>query len=310
VLLVHAATSTTYPLSTADIFNHVYRFTRTHHRPMTLALRGGRPMQPGQRFDEAAWRRNHQVTFFKVALVSWICRCLLGQPRTARVLEAGWKIFLTINTHKYDLNLLFDTANLLRLEAALAPSERSKFFLVWRPPASSSSSSSSAAPAKVPLPGSAAGAGRWSAVHPGSGSPRPPAGSMDALTSTDSSSVGSSEDTTEAAVHLSVHLSAAAAAAVGGGAGGGGDSGQDSPSSSSTPKSGEGGVISAEAFLCGDASGLLLRGEDGSGAGAGAAVGKAQGDARDGAGKAAVAVTPLGAGLTWHQVQSNTMAYL
>jgi hypothetical protein len=57
---------------------------------------------------------------------------LLGQRRTARLLEAGWRTFTTINAPKYDLNLLFDTTNLQRLEAALAPSERGKFFLVWR----------------------------------------------------------------------------------------------------------------------------------------------------------------------------------
>jgi hypothetical protein len=75
LLLVQAGTSTTNPIVTLDIFNHVYLFTGAHRRLATLALRAARPMLPGRRRDEAAWGRNNALTRIKVACAAWLCRC-------------------------------------------------------------------------------------------------------------------------------------------------------------------------------------------------------------------------------------------
>jgi hypothetical protein len=79
--VVQVATSVDYPLQTMDVYNGVYRWSSTHKRPFTLALRRPRPMPPGQGFDEAAWAANLWWTRLKCALMVWLCRWAAAAAR-------------------------------------------------------------------------------------------------------------------------------------------------------------------------------------------------------------------------------------
>lgn len=58
---------------------------------------------------------------------------LFGREKEARKLQVGYETFCIHNNSKTDRDLTFSTRALVALEAALDPSERAHFLLVWRP---------------------------------------------------------------------------------------------------------------------------------------------------------------------------------
>ncbi|KAI8477069.1 MAG: male sterility protein-domain-containing protein [Monoraphidium minutum] len=282
LLIVQAATSTTFPLRTDVMFNHGFAWCSAHPRPLSLALRRASPMRAGQAFDAAAWAANNFWTWVKVEAASWLCR-RLGQARGVRLLQAGWKTFTTINTLKYDLHLRFDATGLQRLEDGLAASERRSYLLVWRPPAAGGA------------------AGRPGAVATGGAGGGPPR----ALSSSSLLSSASAGEPRAAGAGLRRR---------GGGAAGG--SGASSPLSCSTPQSPPGSPRGAGKAAPAAEGGDGGRGGAASAAAAAAALDElvlAEGAACGAAGAAGgrPGVLPISsAGMSWQEFQGNTLAYL
>jgi hypothetical protein len=218
----------------------------------------------------------------------------MGQKRAAVMLDAGMKTFATINVRKYDLRLQFDTSNLHALDAALAPSERAGWSLVWRRPPPGAATVAAAGGGLAcggdPL---AAAAVSEPAGGPAVG-PRGSGSSSSLTESVVSQETGPSSASVDGAVQI--------------------DSGASSPVSCSTPRKG-----SAVAAL-GGAAGATAADAD---AGAGPSPERDTKPARDAAakaaaaalraagGKAAAAAAPAGVRyMSWQEFQCNTMAFL
>ncbi|GBF96748.1 hypothetical protein Rsub_09490, partial [Raphidocelis subcapitata] len=135
-LIVQIATSCTYPQTTAELFNGTVMWVSAHRRGFTLATGRLRGMDPSKPFDQAECDRLKRVAGKKVKPLAWLLRRMGGKggKKLATQLSVGMKSFVTLNTKKYDLHVFFGVATLLRLEAALEPSERDSFSIVWRPP--------------------------------------------------------------------------------------------------------------------------------------------------------------------------------
>ncbi|KAI8471567.1 MAG: male sterility protein-domain-containing protein [Monoraphidium minutum] len=136
LMVVQIATSTTYPVTTAKLFNDTVIFCAAFRRPFTLALGRMRGMEPDQRYDDDACNRIKKIAAGRVGPLVWMLRKMGGKAgkKMASLLSVGMRTFETINTKKYDLDTFFDAANLLRLEAALAPEEAGDFQISWRAP--------------------------------------------------------------------------------------------------------------------------------------------------------------------------------
>ncbi|KIZ05743.1 hypothetical protein MNEG_2214 [Monoraphidium neglectum] len=136
LMVIQIATSTTYPVTTAKLFNDTVIFCAAFRRPFTLALGRARGMHPAQLYSDEACLKIKRVAASRVRPLVWMLRKMGGKSgkKMASLLSVGMRTFETINTKKYDLDMFFDAANLLRLEAALAPEEHSEFQITWRAP--------------------------------------------------------------------------------------------------------------------------------------------------------------------------------
>ncbi|GBF97098.1 hypothetical protein Rsub_10109 [Raphidocelis subcapitata] len=166
LMVVHVGSSSTYPLTMSDMFNHGVVWCAAHRRPFTLAFGRARAMDPNQQFNEPLWRRYMRSAANKVNAIVWVLKFIGGRKRVrlARMLDAGLKTYETINILKYDLRLFFGAGTLTRLEDCLVPEEREAFRVVWRPPTAAAKPpkqlpAPAAAPDAAPAPASAAGAG-------------------------------------------------------------------------------------------------------------------------------------------------------
>lgn len=133
LLIVHAATSSTYPLTLMEGWNHNLEFFKDHPAPFTISP--GRPlprMTEGFEPSEARVRACRAWTHWKVWAVCSILR-LLGKMREARKLEVGFEAFCVHNRSETDFDLTFSTKTLVALESLLHPEERRRHLLVWRP---------------------------------------------------------------------------------------------------------------------------------------------------------------------------------
>lgn len=52
--------------------NSIVAWCAAHPRPFTLALGKARPMDPGQRYDEALWRRHMRTAARRVNAAAWV----------------------------------------------------------------------------------------------------------------------------------------------------------------------------------------------------------------------------------------------
>ncbi|GBF91008.1 hypothetical protein Rsub_03863 [Raphidocelis subcapitata] len=136
-MIVQVGSSTTYPLTFAQIFNTGVLWCTAHKRPFTMAFSRARGMPPDQKYDEQAWRKHMKSATSKCNTLTWVLRRMGGKRRLrmARTIEAGLSTFETVNDPKYDLQLLFSSGVLQRLESCLSPSDSSDFRIVWRAPA-------------------------------------------------------------------------------------------------------------------------------------------------------------------------------
>jgi hypothetical protein len=71
LMAVQVSTSCVYPLTAAFMFNQAVMWVSAHPRAFTLAVGRTRPMDPAQRYDEAAWRRHMDSAKRKVGAMAW-----------------------------------------------------------------------------------------------------------------------------------------------------------------------------------------------------------------------------------------------
>jgi len=134
LLIVHACTSSTYPVTLMEAWNAAAEFITAH--PPPFSLRGSRSviprMPPTFEPSPERVRRTDRRTGAKVAAVCNLLR-LVGDRRGAAKLRAGFASIVVQNNGRTDRSLTFETHGLLALEAALAPAERPQRMMVWRP---------------------------------------------------------------------------------------------------------------------------------------------------------------------------------
>ncbi|KAI8467766.1 MAG: male sterility protein-domain-containing protein [Monoraphidium minutum] len=136
LLVVHAATSTTYPTNMYEAVGTCTDFLRANPSPVCLlagGTRGLRPLPPGWE-PSAAWVRFWRLyNWIKVVLVCFLLR-LFGMDRAAQKLAVGFQQWAMNNDPKNDTRLLFSSAALAALHERLEPAERVDFLLTFRPP--------------------------------------------------------------------------------------------------------------------------------------------------------------------------------
>ncbi|KAF8068303.1 L-aspartate oxidase [Scenedesmus sp. PABB004] len=117
-LVVHAGTSTTYPISFAEAFHAGLDFVRDNPPPFRLPGGGLFTLPMDYRPSEAAVKRCKYWTSWKVWAAVRVLEAL-GQHKTARRLKYGHLAWEIQNSTKTDRNMFFHSRNLLALEAAL-----------------------------------------------------------------------------------------------------------------------------------------------------------------------------------------------
>jgi hypothetical protein len=134
LLIVHACTSSTYPVTLMENWNAAAEFITAH--PPPFSLRGRRSVLPRMppSFEPSLERvrRTDRRTGAKVDLLCALLR-LAGDKRGAAKLSAGFGSIVVQNNGRTDRSLTFETHGLMALEAALCAEERPQRMLVWRP---------------------------------------------------------------------------------------------------------------------------------------------------------------------------------
>ncbi|KAI8468986.1 MAG: male sterility protein-domain-containing protein [Monoraphidium minutum] len=136
LLIVHAATSTTYPSNVYEAYNVTADFLRAHPSPISInvgSTRGQQWMGPGWLPSQSAvafWRFYNWV---KVVIVCFLLR-LFGMEKAAKKLSVGYQQWAMNNNPKNDTQLLFANPTLQQLHARLEPQERLDYLLTFRPP--------------------------------------------------------------------------------------------------------------------------------------------------------------------------------
>eukprot|EP00878_Enallax_costatus_P005649 GHUV01005923.1.p1 GENE.GHUV01005923.1~~GHUV01005923.1.p1 ORF type:complete len:571 (+),score=168.70 GHUV01005923.1:688-2400(+) len=130
--VVHAGTSTTYPISMAEAFYAGFDFVKQNPPPFRLPGSKLFTIPLDYRPDEAAVKRRKFWTSWKV----WIAVKLLerlGQHKTARRLKYGHMAWEIQNSAKTDRNVFFASKNLKQLEALLdaADSGSAHYKVTW-----------------------------------------------------------------------------------------------------------------------------------------------------------------------------------
>eukprot|EP00879_Flechtneria_rotunda_P002270 GHRR01002461.1.p1 GENE.GHRR01002461.1~~GHRR01002461.1.p1 ORF type:complete len:664 (+),score=233.63 GHRR01002461.1:802-2793(+) len=155
LLIVHAATSSTYPITLMEGWNLNLDFFYAHPPAFRIAI-GTIPKMPATFTpnDGNVMACRRRIGWKVWAIVS-ILR-LMGHEKQAKKLQLGFDTFCVHNNSKTDRDLTFSTQALIALEAALDPSEAAGCLLVWRPminrscgPKGSKERSTAAAPGGV-----------------------------------------------------------------------------------------------------------------------------------------------------------------
>ncbi|KAF6257117.1 male sterility protein-domain-containing protein [Scenedesmus sp. NREL 46B-D3] len=131
-LIVHAGTSTTYPVSMAEASYASVDFLRLNPAPFKL---------PGSHLfkipldyvpDEEAVKRRKYWTGWKVWAAVHLLQ-LIGQHKTAHRLKYGYLAWEVMNSTKTDVNIFFSSRNLLQLEALLDEADAASrlFKITW-----------------------------------------------------------------------------------------------------------------------------------------------------------------------------------
>ncbi|KAF8071189.1 fatty acyl-CoA reductase [Scenedesmus sp. PABB004] len=134
LLVVHSASSATFPLTLAEGWGHAVDFLRVHARAARFRLSWGVVGHMPLSFRPSPRRvRLHRAwTALKVAAACALLR-LLGASRAAARLASGFAALTVFGTTKADRDLVFSTRALAALEAGLPPDERRRWPLVMRP---------------------------------------------------------------------------------------------------------------------------------------------------------------------------------
>ncbi|GBF91108.1 hypothetical protein Rsub_04777 [Raphidocelis subcapitata] len=129
-LIVHAATSTTYPISFVEAQWAALHFIA--HNPPPFRLPGGGLFRVPLDFrpDPAKVDKAKRLTAWKVWFAVKVLEAL-GQHKSARRLKWGHVAWDAQNSAKTDRNLFFTTKNLLALEHRLCPEEAEDYVMVW-----------------------------------------------------------------------------------------------------------------------------------------------------------------------------------
>eukprot|EP00878_Enallax_costatus_P011041 GHUV01011531.1.p1 GENE.GHUV01011531.1~~GHUV01011531.1.p1 ORF type:complete len:571 (+),score=148.68 GHUV01011531.1:338-2050(+) len=142
LLIVHAATSSTYPLTLMEGWNYNLDFFDAHPQPFRISL-GTPPIMTSDFVPtDANVMACRRRIWWKVWAISSILK-LMGKEKEARKLVIGYETFCVHNNSKTDRDLKFSTHALVALEAALDPSEAADYLLVWRPVTNRAKGSSS-----------------------------------------------------------------------------------------------------------------------------------------------------------------------
>jgi nucleoside-diphosphate-sugar epimerase len=147
VLIIHACTSSTYPVTLMEAWNNAAEFLTAH--PPLFSLNGSKyvlpRMRPAFAPDMTRVRRTERRVGAKVSAVCTLLR-MAGDRRGAAKLRAGFGSVAVQNNGRTDRSLTFETHGLVALEAALCPEEHAQRLLVWRPgPAPADTMAASAA---------------------------------------------------------------------------------------------------------------------------------------------------------------------
>uniref|UniRef100_A0A383VYV1 Fatty acyl-CoA reductase n=1 Tax=Tetradesmus obliquus TaxID=3088 RepID=A0A383VYV1_TETOB len=156
LLIVHAATSSSYPLVLSEGWNTNLDFLQAHPPPFRISFKHPGRMDATFEPSDAAVLAHRRSMGRRVRTVAALLR-LVGRTREARKLQVGYETFCVVNNSKTDKDLTFSTRALVALEAALAPGDASDYLLVWRPATGRTGSSSSEAKQQL-QGGEAAGA--------------------------------------------------------------------------------------------------------------------------------------------------------
>eukprot|EP00775_Hariotina_reticulata_P012149 gene12149-12287_t len=156
LLIVHAATSSTYPVTLMECWNAGLEFLDTHEPPFRITT-APIPKMPADfkpsDDDVLACRR-------RIGWKVWaLCKLLklFGQEKEAKKLQVGFETFCVHNNSKTDKDLVFSTHALVALEATLNPAEAAEYLLVWQPVTNRCQTSSNGSGSKG-VPAGAAGA--------------------------------------------------------------------------------------------------------------------------------------------------------
>ncbi|WIA39152.1 hypothetical protein OEZ86_005280 [Tetradesmus obliquus] len=117
-LIVHAGTSTTYPVSMAEASYASVDFLRANPAPFKLPGSSLFKIPLDYVPDEAAVKRRKYWTGWKVWAAVHLLQ-LVRQKKTAHRLKYGYLAWEVMNSSKTDVNIFFSSRNLLQLEALL-----------------------------------------------------------------------------------------------------------------------------------------------------------------------------------------------
>eukprot|EP00879_Flechtneria_rotunda_P009277 GHRR01009712.1.p1 GENE.GHRR01009712.1~~GHRR01009712.1.p1 ORF type:complete len:439 (+),score=125.12 GHRR01009712.1:755-2071(+) len=131
-LVVHAGTSTTYPISFVEAFYAGLDFVQQNPPPFRLPGGSLFSIPLDYRPDEAAVKRCKYWTAWKVWGAVRLLEAL-GQHKTARRLKYGHLAWEIQNSTKTDRNLFFGSKNLQQLEAQLdgVDADSNQYIVTW-----------------------------------------------------------------------------------------------------------------------------------------------------------------------------------
>lgn len=132
LLIVHAATSSTYPLTLMEGWNYNLEFFAAHSPPFSITPGSLPRMTDGFVPSDTRVMACRAWTGWKVWVICSLLK-LFGKQKEAKKLQVGFDTFCVHNNSKTDRDLTFSTLALVELERHLEPSERRGYLLVWRP---------------------------------------------------------------------------------------------------------------------------------------------------------------------------------
>eukprot|EP00210_Caulerpa_lentillifera_P002695 g2575.t1 len=131
-LIFQSGSSTSYPLTNAELYALGKEFFTEEPPPYCLLLRGYQERPHDYKANIRQVKAERRILALKVKFVSLLLK-LSRKDRVARRLKTGWKMWKYADQERYDLNLFFSIKNTESVYALLDPEEKKELKCVLTP---------------------------------------------------------------------------------------------------------------------------------------------------------------------------------